>query len=158
MNPLIHINKTQQLICNLIEITDGIDDKVKLAKLQYFVDFIHYAFNNKPVSNEDIVYDKQKFGPLSVTFNTDLKTLIEKGVISQPKKFHYQCNHIFTNEISEIEKKTINFVINKYGDLSYKELSEISHKQIPYLSAPMGGIIPLFTAYSLVDEYPDYEN
>ena len=54
------------------------------------------------------------------------------------------------------EEKTIQYVLDKYKGYSYDLLSDISHKQIPYMSALVGGIINYNTAYNLVDEYSDY--
>lgn len=134
------------------------DDKVKLAKFQYFIDFIHYAFNDNPVSEPSIIYDKQKFGPLSTSFNNDLETLVKEGYVEETPKFHYKIKKPFDFDFSNKELKTIEYVWNKYKNLSYKELSDISHRQLPYQTAQMGGIVHLFTAYNLVDEYPDYES
>jgi len=44
----------------------GVDDKTKLAKLEYFSDFIHYAFNDEAISGE--IYSRQKQGPLARSF------------------------------------------------------------------------------------------
>lgn len=151
------LNKTQKLLCYLIEKYGLNDDKVKLAKFQYFIDFIHYAFNDTPVSEPSIIYDKQKFGPLSTSFNADIDVLVNEGFIEEAPKFHFKlkkgCEYIFSDK----EKKTIDYVWNKYQNLTFKELSDISHRQLPYQTAQMGGIVHLFTAYNLVDEYQDYE-
>ena len=69
------LTKSQSLLYALIRGLKGADDKVKLAKLAYFADFIHYAFHDKPISEETNVYQRRDFGPLSVSFNSDLKAL-----------------------------------------------------------------------------------
>jgi len=153
------LTKSQQLLLYLIELKGGsIDDKTKLAKYQYFTDFIHYAFNNKPVSEESIIYTKQKQGPLAWNFTNDLEELKQKGFIKGGPRYNFKVdkkNYKIT--LSDKEKKTARFVIKKYGNLSFQELISICHTQEPYLSTDNKAIIEFFTAYNLVDNYPDYE-
>lgn len=150
------MTKSQQLLYYLIKSKGVMEDKTKLAKLQYFADFIHFAFNNSPISEENILYTREKQGPLSRTFNPDLDALKEGGYIAESPKYHFKVTKEFKPDFTEKELKTINFVIKKYGDLPYSELVSICHAQVPYLSSTDGGIVELFTSYNLVDEYPDY--
>lgn len=154
------LTKSQQLLLYLIELKGGhIDDKTKLAKYQYFTDFIHYAFNGSPVSQETTtIYKKQKQGPLSFSFTDDLETLKKLGFIKEDPKFHFKIiKEDYKFNLTESDKKTARFVIEKYGKLSFQELVNISHCQEPYLSAEKGAVIQYFTAFNLVDSYPDYE-
>ena len=151
------LTKSQRLIYTLIKNLGEADDKVKLAKLQYFSDFIHYAFHNRPISEITNLYQKRDFGPLSISFNSDLKYLIEKGLIDNNKKYHYKVKKEVIFDLDNYESKTINYVVGKYSKYSFDILTDISHKQIPYLSADEGGLIDYKTAYNLVDEYPDYK-
>lgn len=150
------ITKSQKLLLSLIKQNSGIEDKTKLAKLQYFADFIHYAFHNTPISNPDIIYTKQKQGPLSRSFTDDLEDLKKVGLIIEKPKFHYHLAKDIDIDLSAIEKKTIEFVIGKYGNSSYKELVDICHSQAPFLSSGKDEIVEFFTSYNLVDEYPEY--
>ena len=61
-----NLTKSQSLLYDIIQKSGGIDDKTKLAKLEYFADFIHYAFNNAPISETSNIYEKRKQGPLSI--------------------------------------------------------------------------------------------
>lgn len=151
------LTKSQQLLYQLIRETEGVDDKTVLAKLQYFSDFIHYAFNNKPISEESIVYTRQKMGPLSRNLSEDLDELRKKGYINEVSKYHYRPAKKMKTQLSKKELKTIKYVVQRYSKLRWKELVDICHQQIPYLSAPDGGVIELFTAFNLVDEYEDYK-
>jgi len=49
-----------------------------LAKLQYLTDFIHFAFHDNFVSGKEVIYTKQKQGPLANTLTSDLEVLQEK--------------------------------------------------------------------------------
>lgn len=153
------LTKSQRLLLYLVELKGGcISDKTKLAKYQYFTDFIHYAFNNKPVSEETIVYTKQKQGPLARNFSDDLEELEKQGFLEEKPKYSFKLSEKkYGKSLSLQEKKTAKFVISKYGNLNFQELINICHKQEPYLSADKKAIVEFFTAYNLVDEYPDYE-
>ena len=148
--------KSQKLLCSLIKRIGEVDDKVKLAKYEYFADFIHYAFNNRPISQETNLYEKREYGPLSISFNSDLDYLIKNGLVESKKKYHYSVKKKVEFKLDEQEQTTIDYVLKKYLGHSYDVLTDISHKQIPYLSANDGGIIDYNTAYNLVSEYPDY--
>lgn len=150
------LTKSQKLIYALVDRLGVADDKVKLAKLAYFSDFIHYAFNNIPISEKTTLYQKRDFGPLSVSFNDDLKYLFNEGLIESPKKYHFKIKKNINIKLEDSEKKTIDYVLNKYANLPYDALTNISHRQIPYMSADDGGIIDYNTAYNLIEEYPDY--
>ena len=101
-------------------------------------------------------HPKQKQGPLSRTLTEDLQMLIKLGYIGEDSKYKYKIIKDIPSDFDKDEQKTINYVIDKYGELSWQELVDLSHTQTPYLSAENGGIIELFTAYNLVDQYSDY--
>lgn len=155
MNP-VTLTKSQSLLYALIQGLNGVDDKVKLAKLAYFADFIHYAFHDKPISEETTLYQRRDFGPLSVSFNSDLKKLVEQGYLSSNKPYHFSIAKNSGVKLTDEEQKTVDYVLSKYSTHSFDVLADISHKQVPYLSATEGGIIDYNTAYNLVEEYSDY--
>ncbi|MFT7507697.1 MAG: putative phage-associated protein [Acidimicrobiales bacterium] len=150
--------KSQTLLCEIISRLDGeVKDKTQLAKLEYFSDFIHYAFHDKPISEEGNIYQRRKQGPLSRAFNDDLNTLCENNFLKNKAQYTYSTTDKKCGSLSDEELTTVNFVISKYGKTSYRELVKIAHSQIPYLSASGdGAVIEYSTAYNLVDEYPDY--
>ena len=150
------LSRSQQLLYQIIKDKKIVDDKTKLAKFQYLVDFIHFAFHNHTVSDSTIIYTKQKQGPLSRSLTDDLKFLIESGYIQEDAKFKYKIVKNLVTSFTREEHKTISYVLDKYGELTWKELVDLSHSQTPYLSADNGGIIELFTSYNLVDQYSDY--
>ena len=151
------LTKSQKLLYTLIQELGCIDDKIKLAKFQYFSDFIHYAFYNQPISDVVSIYEKRTYGPLSRNFNADLVTLVSNGLIQQKGKYTYSIKKKIDNNLSKEEIKTIKYVVKKYAKYAYDVLADITHKQIPYLSATEGGVVEYNTAYNLIDEYPDYQ-
>jgi len=152
------LTKSQWLLYSIIRLHGGqINDKTKLAKLEYFADFIHYAFHSVPISSvQENIYTRQKQGALSRTLTADLEKLKESGLIDYSSKYSYKIKKDKEIPLTREEFKTIKFVLEKYGDREWEELVDICHNQTPYLSAPEKGVIEYFTAFNLVDEYPDY--
>ena len=153
---MLTLTKSQQLLYYIIKKREELEDKTKLAKLEYFVDFIHFAFHDKPISQEEIVYTREKQGPLALNFNEDLRVLKTGGCIEENPKYHFKTTKDCQVDFTSKELKTIDYVLEKYGKESYKDLVQISHSQAPYLSTKEGNVVELFTAYNLVDEYADY--
>ena len=151
------LTKSQKLLYTIIQELGGVDDKIKLAKFQYFSDFIHFAFHDKPISDISSIYEKRTYGPLARNFNADLNKLISLGLIDQKGKYDYSTKKKIDNDLNTEELRTIKYVTNKYASYSYDVLADITHKQIPYLSTNDGGVVEYDTAYNLVDEYPDYK-
>lgn len=152
------LTKSQQLLYYIIQSQSKVEDKTKLAKLQYFSDFIHYAFHNKPISQEEIIYTKQKQGLLARNLTNDIETLKTFGIITESPKYNYSTKKNVNTGLTSDEIKTIKYVLDRYGKLSYSELVDICHSQTPYLATKTGAVAEFFTAYNLVDEYKDYES
>ncbi len=152
-----NLSKSQQLLYILIQKSNGISDKTKLAKLEYLADFIHYAFNDIPISGPECIYTRQKQGPLSRCLTDDLETLKSFGAISEKTQYNYHVSlNVPANNLTQSELKTIDYVLSRFGNESWSDLMEISHSQAPYLSALEGQVIEYFTAYNLIDDCPDY--
>lgn len=109
--------------------------KTVLYKLLYFSDFNHYKKNNKSITNED--YRKIEFGPAPAHITTIINKLekenkIETKTISQNIKYKIlQAPKL--SKLSKEEISTIDRVINKLGNLSARQISDLSHKDNPYL-------------------------
>lgn len=152
------LTKSQELLYEIVRELHGVEDKTKLAKLQYFADFIHYAFHDTPISQDTNIYERRKQGPLSVGFNADLTTLKNLNLLEENPKYNFSVKKDVDTDFSKEEKFTINYVLQRYGKLSYNELLDVCHSQAPHLSSREDGIVPFFTAYNLVDEYSDYKD
>ena len=154
----LSLTKSQWLLYSIIKLHGGkIDDKTKLAKLEYFADFIHFAFHNEPISEaQENIYTRQKQGVLSRSLTVDLAQLENVGLISQSNRFKFEIKGDREAPLTADELKTVQYVLDRYGNTEWHELVDICHSQTPYLSAPEKGVVEYFTAYNLVDEYPDY--
>lgn len=149
------LTKSQQLIYKIVEQSGTVKTKIKLAKLQYLTDFMHYAFNSAFISGEGTVYSRQEKGPLANTLSDDIEALELNELILQPRPYTYAPNKNKKIDInlSPDELYTINYVLDRYGKLPADDLVRISHEQEPYLSSVDSGIIEPFTAYNLIDEH-----
>ena len=88
---------------------------MKLAKLEYFADFIHFAFHNQPISGESAIYTRQNQGALSRALTDELEALKRDGLIEEDPKYHYKAVKKVDVGMSDEEKKTISYVIERYG-------------------------------------------
>jgi uncharacterized phage-associated protein len=153
------LTKSQQLLYALIKENKGVESKTKLAKLQYFADFIHFAFYGNPISEANTVYTRQRQGPLANTLSDDLDVLTKEKLISENFPYNYKDaeKSKLVSNLSVQELKTVRYVVSLYGKLPFNQLVDISHKQVPYLSSDENGIVEFFTAYNLIEDYKDYE-
>ncbi|MFA5745851.1 MAG: Panacea domain-containing protein [Candidatus Pacearchaeota archaeon] len=109
--------------------------KTVLYKLLYFSDFNHYKKNNKSITNED--YRKIEFGPAPVHIAIIINKLekenkIETKQLSQNTKYKI-LDIPKLSKLSKEEISTIDKVIKKLGNLSATQISNLSHKDNPYI-------------------------
>jgi uncharacterized phage-associated protein len=109
--------------------------KTVLYKLLYFSDFNHYKKNNKSITNED--YRKIEFGPAPVHIAIILDKL-EKEKKIETKQFPQNTKYKLLeapklSKLSKEEISTIDKVIKKLGAFSATQISNLSHKDNPYL-------------------------
>jgi len=109
--------------------------KTKLMKFLFYSDFV--SFRNNTVSITGLKYLKNYYGPTPVRYDLLLGILSDKFItfevdfIVNSEEFIYikpmeqPCLSIFSKE----ELETINYVFNRFKNLSSKEISELSHKE-----------------------------
>ncbi len=117
--------------------------KTVLYKLLYFSDFNHYKKNNKSITNEE--YRKIEFGPAPVHIAIIIDKL-EKGKKIETKQLSQNTKYKILDApklstLSKEEISTIDKVIKKLGALSATQISNLSHKDNPYLVSKDNGII-----------------
>ncbi len=112
-----------------------------LYKLLYFIDFDYYEkFEEQLVG---ATYIKNHFGPTPVEFKKIVESMESKGELETVKsKYfqHEQTKYLPRREsdisvLSAQEIKHIDEVLARLSDKNAKELSEYSHKDIPWLIA-----------------------
>ena len=166
--PQENINKFKEVflyIINKIGAKANVGQTV-LYKLLYFIDFDYYEKYEEQLIGAK--YIKNTFGPTPVDFakivrkmqqDGDCEEIVTAYFSKEQRKYlpHRKAN---LDCLSAREIKHIDEVIKKYGDKSAKELSALTHKDVPWLSAPARGIIDYETVFyrtpeTSVREIPD---
>lgn len=142
---LQHLDKKkyQQAILYLCwKLKKEIKGKKKLAKLLYYLDFDYYERYQKFFTGE--VYKKLPMGPFPVSLDEIATEMKKKGEldIERVKQYgeEYNPTEIYKalkgpdiSVFSDDEKKMLDRVIKKYGNLNGKELENLTHMEAPYI-------------------------
>ena len=138
----LHKKKYQQIILYLCQKLGGeVRGKKKLAKLLYFVDFDFYEKYQKSITGD--VYKAFPKGPLPSALNDIIaemskKKMLHVGSAQEWGKEYapteaYRC--IAEPNVSVFkpeEKKMLDRVASRYGNLNGEQLAELSHAEAPY--------------------------
>ncbi|MBU6431392.1 MAG: DUF4065 domain-containing protein [Patescibacteria group bacterium] len=115
-----------------------------LYKLLYFIDFDYYEkFEDQLVG---ATYIKNHFGPTPVEFKKIVESMESKGELEtvKSKYFQHEQTKYLPRRESDIsvlnakEIKHIDEVLSRLSDKSATELSDYSHKDVPWLTAEDG--------------------
>ncbi len=127
-----------------------------LYKLLYFIDFNYYEIYEEQIMG--LKYIKNTYGP------TPLKKIIDDMVLSgdieevETKHFDkYQKKYVPTRTpdltgLSAIELQHIDDVLHKYSKMTAKQLSDLSHIDVPWLSTEYGDDIPYESVFYRTQE------
>lgn len=117
-----------------------------LYKLLYFIDFDYYEKHEDQLMG--LVYLKQQFGPTPLLFGDLINELIKKGDLEIIKSdfYHYPQTKYLLNPLIEPdlsllngnEKEHIDWELRRLSDRTASDLSDLSHKDTPWLSAENG--------------------
>ena len=115
-----------------------------LYKLLYFIDFDYYEkFEDQLIG---ATYIKNHFGPSPVEFKKIVESMESKGELEtvKSKYFQHEQTKYLPRRESDIsvlnakEIKHIDEVLSRLSDKSATELSDYSHKDVPWLTAEDG--------------------
>lgn len=127
---------------------------VKLHKILYFADMLHYLNAGRPLTG--VEYQKQQFGPVARHLSWAVNELCKEGRLRAQKrdyfgykKTDYLADRESCGNISNIEREILMDVIDFVCSRSAKEISELSH-QAPWEAAEMGETIPYCSAFGLL--------
>jgi len=118
-----------------------------LYKILYFIDFDYYEkFEEQLIG---ATYIKNHFGPTPVEFKKIVESMESKGELETVKSkyfLHEQTKYLPRREpdisvLNAKEIKHIDEVLSRLSDKNAKELSDYSHKDIPWLGTKDGEII-----------------
>ncbi|MCK4428989.1 MAG: SocA family protein [Candidatus Aenigmarchaeota archaeon] len=117
--------------------------KMVLYKLLYFTDFDFYELNETPLTGE--TYTKIKYGPAPSHFDSAIKSLKGNRKIQEFRtRYGYPQNKYISLENPDIsllsgeEVELINNVVEKLSNMVATQISEFSHKDMPFIATKEG--------------------
>lgn len=121
-------------------------EKEKIFKLLYFIDFDFFEKYEKQLMG--LRYVKQEFGPLPIIFDKTIEVLKKSKEIEEIKRKIYsydQTKYILTENskikldlLSAEELEHINQELERFSKYSAQEISELSHKDLPWMNVDIG--------------------
>ncbi|MDR3195212.1 MAG: SocA family protein [Endomicrobium sp.] len=129
-----------------------------LYKILYFIDFNYYELYEEQLMG--LKYIKNTYGPTPIDFAKLIKQMQKDGDCEEIRTKYFNCEQTkylpkrtaILAEISAQEIKHIDETLKRYSDKSAKELSEISHKDIPWLIAKNGKVIDYESVFYRTEE------
>lgn len=157
----LHRKKYQNAILYLCwKLKGEVRGKKKLAKLLYFADFDFYEKHQKSITGD--IYRALPMGPVPSALEEITEEMKKKKVLAIERvEEHegYNPTEVFrciaepdTSVFDAKEKKMLDRIILKYGNLTGKQLEELSHAEAPYTAAKPYHEVPYeFTYYRGTD-------
>lgn len=115
-----------------------------IYKLLYFIDFDYYELHEEQLIGA--TYIKNHHGPTPVEFSKIVSDMEENGEIEtvKSKYFKYpQTKYLPKREpdfgkLSALELKHIDNVLDRLSDKNANEISDLSHRDVPWITADVG--------------------
>ncbi len=130
-----------------------------LYKLLYFIDFDYYEQYEEQLIGA--TYQKNTYGPTPIEFKKIIDEMIsdEDVEVVKSKYFDYPQTKYLPHRkanlqlLSGEELEHIDNELNRLSDMNASEISNFSHKDVPWLAAEEGGIIDYESVFYRTDEY-----
>ncbi len=130
-----------------------------LYKLLYFIDFDYYEKYEEQLIGA--TYQRNHFGPTPIEFAALVEAMSEKGEIvrvARPyfdfeQKRYLPLREADLSKLSGRELNLINDVLRRLSDMGARQISEYSHKDIPWLTTEDGEIIAYESVFYRTPEY-----
>lgn len=147
--PQENISKFKQVllyILNKVGAKPNVGQTV-IYKLLYFIDFDYYEIFEEQLMG--LKYIKNTYGPTPIDFAKLIQEMEKDGELEEVKTKYFnkdQTKYLPIKEpnlslLSGQEIKHIDDELARLSDMTAKELSEYSHKDIPWIGANMGEIM-----------------
>ena len=144
--PQKNIKKFKEVLLYILEKVGGKPNvgMTVLYKLLYFIDFDYYEkFEEQLIG---ATYIKNHFGPTPVEFKKIVENMEKKGELETVRSKYFQHEQTKylplrapnISKLSALEIKHIDEVLQRLSDKSATELSDYSHKDIPWITASEG--------------------
>ena len=130
-----------------------------LYKLLYFSDFNFYEKYEEQLIGA--TYIKNHFGPTPVEFKTLIERMIDGAEVERVKSSYFnfpQTKYLplrspDLSRLSAGELEIINQVLNRLSDMNAAQISEYSHKDVPWLTTEDGKKIEYESVFYRTPEY-----
>jgi hypothetical protein len=117
--------------------------KTKLNKLLFYCDFVNYHLNGVSISGARYVH--LPFGPVPDRYEQTLKNLEMIGTLQISKGRGFELisagDDPLPDTLSQQERATIDWVLERFGSMSASEISEYSHRERAYKDTRPGECI-----------------
>jgi len=144
--PVLHVNKFKNVLLNILEKCAGKPNvgETVLNKLLYFSDFNYYEMYEEHLTGA--LYRKLPYGPVPQNMDSVLDQMVRKGELKRIKTNYFslpQTRYIplIKSDLTQLmasEKEVIDRVINQMSDWSGTEISNYSHKDMPWVASKEG--------------------
>jgi len=152
----LHKKKYQNAILYFCQKLKGeVRGKKKLAKLLYFVDFDLYEKTERSLTGD--LYRALPMGPFPTgmeSVTADMTKRGSLGIKQIAEREGYNATEVYTSMaepdmsvFDDEEKKMLDRVIEKYGNLTGKQLEDITHAEAPYIGTKLQDEIPYELAF-----------
>lgn len=124
-----------------------------LYKILYFCDFDYYEqFEEQLIGAR---YIRNHYGPTPVEFGVIVKDMVSDGLIEEVKTKYFNKEQtkyipVVEPDLSVLSGQELNHIdeeIERLGSYTAKELSDFSHKDVPWIVTPEGKEIPYETVF-----------
>jgi len=146
--PQEKVDKFRQILLYILKRVGGKPNvgMTVLYKLLYFIDFDYYEKYEEQLMG--LVYLKNHHGPTPLLFESLIDDMTKKGDVEVAKSKFYQypqtkylINPAIEPDLSILngqEQKHIDWELERLSDLTANQLTELSHKDVPWISAENG--------------------
>ena len=130
-----------------------------LYKLLYFIDFDYYEKYEEQLIGA--TYQRNHFGPTPMEFGALVESMEQNRElvrVQQPyfdftQKKYLPLRDPDLSKLNARELELINDVIGRLADMSARQISEYSHKDVPWATTPEGEVIPYEAVFYRSPEY-----
>ncbi len=146
--PQKNIDKFRQILLYILKKVGGKPNvgMTVLYKMLYFIDFDYYEkYENQLMG---LVYLKNHHGPTPLLFENIIDDMLEKGEVEIVKSKFYQypqTKYLVNPEVEPNlsildgqEQEHIDSELQRLSDLTASQLTDLSHKDVPWISAENG--------------------
>ncbi|MFA5729615.1 MAG: type II toxin-antitoxin system antitoxin SocA domain-containing protein [Candidatus Paceibacterota bacterium] len=146
--PQEKIEKFRQVLLYILKKVGGKPNvgMTAIYKFLYFIDFDYYEKYEEQLMG--LNYIKNHYGPTPLLFDNLIKKMIKDGEVETVKSKFYQypqTKYLVNPEVEPDltvldgkEKEHIDFELQRLSDMTAIQLSDLSHKDVPWISAENG--------------------